>query len=67
MNTDRTVRLYFSTKDELEPRGTFNGNLIKSAESCRYLRIHLDSKLSFEARLNEVLEKMADAIAHYVW
>ena len=27
--------------------------------SCRYLRIHLDSKLTFEAHLNVVLKKMA--------
>ena len=47
---------FFSTSDELEPKITFNGNLIKSAESCRYLGIHLDSKLIFEAHLKVVLK-----------
>ena len=49
--------LYFSTQDELEPKVDFNGNLIKSAESCRYLGIHLDSKLTFEKHLNVVFKK----------
>ena len=62
MNADKTELLYFSTREELESKVTFNGNLIKSAESCRYLGIHLDSKLTFEAHLNVVLTKMAAAI-----
>ena len=62
LNADKTELLYFSTRDELEPKITFNGNLIKSAESCRYLGIHLDSNLTFEAHLNVVLKKIADAI-----
>ena len=62
LNADKTKPLYFSTRDELEPKVTFNGNLIKSAVSCRYLGIHLDSKLTFEAHLNVVLKKMAAAI-----
>ena len=44
LNADKTELLYFSTKEELEPKVTSNGNLIKSAESC-YLGKHLDSKL----------------------
>ena len=58
---DTTELLYFSTRDELEPKVTFNRNLIKSAESCRYLGIRLDSKLTFEAQRN-VVKKMAAAI-----
>ena len=58
MNADKTELLYFSTRDELEPKVTFNGNFIK----CRYLGIHIDSKLTFEAHLNVVLKKMAAAI-----
>ena len=54
LNADKTELLYFSTRDELEPKNTFNGILIKSAESWRYLGIHLDSKLIFEAHLNVV-------------
>ena len=54
---DKTELLYFSTRDELEPKVTFNGNLMKSAESCRYLGIHLDSILTFGAHLNVVLKK----------
>ena len=61
-HADKTELLCFSTRDELEPKVTFNGNLLKSAESCRYLGIHLDSKLTFEAHLNVVLKKMAAAI-----
>ena len=57
LNADKTELLYFSTRDELEPKVTFNRNLIKSAESCRYLAIHLDSKLTFEAHLNVVFFK----------
>ena len=59
---DKTELQYFSTRDELEPKVTFNGNLIKSAESCRYLGKHLDSKLTFEAHINVVLKIMAAAI-----
>ena len=55
LNADKTELLYFSARDELEPKVTFNGNLIKPAESC-YLEIHLDSKLTFEAHLNVVLK-----------
>ena len=62
LNADKTELLYFSTRDELEPKVTFNGNLIKSAESCRYLGIHLDSKMTFEAHLIVILKKMAAAI-----
>ena len=51
LNTKKTELLHFSTRDELELKATFNGNLIKSAESCRYLGIILDSKLTFEAHL----------------
>ena len=51
MNADKIELLYFFTRDELEPKNTFNGNLIKSAESCPYPGIHLDSKLTFEAHL----------------
>ena len=54
LNADKTELLYFSTRDELEPKVTFNGNLIKSAESCHYLGIQLDSKLTFEAHINVV-------------
>ena len=54
LNADETEPLYFSTRDELEPNVTFSGNLMKFAESCRYLGIHLDSKLTFEAHLNVV-------------
>ena len=62
LKADKTELLYFSTREEFEPKVTFNRNLIKSAESCRYLGIHLDSKLTFEAHLNVVLKKMAAAI-----
>ena len=51
LNADKTELLFFSTRDELEPKVTFNGNLINSAECCRYLGIRLDSKLTFEAHL----------------
>ena len=62
LKADKTELLYFSTREELEPKVTFNGNLIKSAESCRFIGIHLVSKLTFEVLLNEVLKKMAAAI-----
>ena len=62
LNADKTELLYFSTRDELEPKVTFNGNLIKSAENSRYLGIHLDSKLTFEAHLNVVLKKMRNIL-----
>ena len=62
LNADKTELLYFSTRDELEPKVTFNGILIKSAESCRYLAIHHDSKLTFEAHLIVAFKKMAAAI-----
>ena len=62
LNADKTELLCFSTRDKLEPKITFNGNLIKPAESCRYLGKQLDSKLTFEAHLNVVLKKMAAAI-----
>ena len=62
LNADKTELHYFSTRDELEPKVAFNGNLIKSAESCRYLAIHIDSKLTFEAHLKVVLKIMAAAI-----
>ena len=58
LNADKTEPLYFSTRDELEPKVTFKG---KSTESCRYLGLHLDAKLTFEAHLNVVLKKMAAA------
>ena len=32
LNADKTELLYFSTREELESKVTFNGNLIKSAE-----------------------------------
>ena len=44
LNADKTEQFYFSTKDELEPKVTLNGNLVKFAESCRYLGFNLDSK-----------------------
>ena len=62
LNVDKTELLYFSTREELEPKVNFNGKLIKSAESCRYLGIYLDSKLTFEANLNVDLKKTAAAI-----
>ena len=37
LNADKTELRYFSTRDELEPKVTFDGILIKFAESCRYL------------------------------
>ena len=67
LNADKTELLYFSTRDQLDSKVTFNGNLIKSAESCRYLGIHLDLKLTFEARLNVVLKKWRPPFAHYIW
>ena len=66
LNADKTELLYFSTRDELEPKVTFNINLIKSAESCRYLGTNLDSKLTFEAHLNVVLKKWRPPFAHYI-
>ena len=66
LNAHKTVVTYFSTRDELEPKISFNGNLIKSAESCRYLGIHLDSKLTFEAHLNVVLKKWRPPVTHYI-
>ena len=66
LNADKTELVYFSTRDELEPKVTLNGNLIKSADSCRYLGIHLDSKLTFEAHLNVVLKKWRPPFAHYI-
>ena len=67
LKADKT-ELYFSTRDELEQKVTFNGNLIKSADadSCRHLGIHLDSKLTFEAHLNVVLKKWRPPFAHYI-
>ena len=47
LNADKIELLYFSTRHELEPKVTFNGNLIKSAESCRYSGFHLDAKFDF--------------------
>ena len=66
LNADKIGLLYFSTRDELEPKVTFNGNLLKSAESCRYLGIHLVSKLFSEAHLNVVLKKRWPLFAHYL-
>ena len=66
LNADKTELIYFSTSDELEPKVTFNGNLIKTTESCRYLGIHLDSKLTFEAHLNVVIKKWRPPFAHYI-
>ena len=66
LNADKTELVYFSSRDELEPKVTFNGNLIKSAESCRYLGIHLDSKLTFEAQLNVVLKKWRPPFGPYI-
>ena len=43
LNADKTELLYFSTRDEIEQL-TFNGNLIKSAKTCRYLGKNPDSK-----------------------
>ena len=62
LNADKTELLYFPTREELEPKVTFNGNLIKSVDICCYLGTQLDSKLTFEAHLNVVLKKMAAAI-----
>ena len=56
LKADKTELLYFSTRDELEPKITFNGNFKNSAEGCRYLGTHLDSKLTFGASLNVVIE-----------
>ena len=66
LNADKTELLYFSTSDELEPKLNFNGNFIKSAECCRYLGKHLDSKLSFKAHLKVVLKKWRPPVAHYI-
>ena len=62
LNADKTELLDFSTREELGPKVTFNGNLIKSAESCRYLGKYLDSILTLEAHLNVVFYKVAAAI-----
>ena len=62
MKVDRTELFYFSIRDELKAKVTFNGNFIKSAESCRYLGIHLNLKMAFEAHLNVVLKNLAAAI-----
>ena len=48
LNFDKTKLLYVTTRDDLEPNVTFNGNLIKSAQSCRYIGIHLCSKLTLK-------------------
>ena len=62
LNADKTELHYFSLRDELEPKVNLNGNLITSAESCRCLRILLDSKLTIEAHLNVFLKQMAAAV-----
>ena len=66
MNADETELLYFSTRDKLEPKVTFNGNFKKSTESCRYLGTHLDSKMTFEAHINVVLKKWRPPFAHHI-
>ena len=47
LNADKTELQYFSTRVELETKVTFNGNLRKCAEDCRYLGIHLELKIDF--------------------
>ena len=51
--------IFFSTMDELKPKATFNGNLIKFAESCCCIGIHLDSKAAARAQyvLSFVIER----------
>ena len=68
LNADKTELLYFSSRDELESKVTFNGKLIKFAESCRHLGIHLDKKLTFEEHLTIFfLKKWRPSFAHYIW
>ena len=62
LNADKNRFPRFPTRNKLEPKVSFNGNVMKSAESCRYLEIHFDRKLSFEVHLNIVLTEMAAAI-----
>ena len=62
LNAEKTALLYFSARDEVEPKITFKKKIMKSAESCRCLRILLDSKMSFDAHLNFVLRKRTAAI-----
>ena len=62
LNAHKTEVFYFSTRDDFKSKNTINGTLIKSAESSRYLGIHLVSMLTFEAHLNFVFKKMAAAI-----
>ena len=62
LNADKTEMLFFTNHTNSHPEFSFKREVIKSAHACRYLRVQIDSNLTFEIQLKSVLSKMANAI-----
>ena len=59
INEDKTVQVIFTTKSKYDPQPLFvNGQQIEIAQSAKYLRIHLDSKLNWKIIFPPKLNKL---------
>ena len=54
--------LFFTNQTNSDPEFTFKGEVVKPAQSCRYLGVQIDPNLTSENHLNSVLSKMSNAI-----
>ena len=54
---------FFTNHTNSDAEFSFEGEVIKPADACRYLGVQIDSNLTFENHLNSILsKKMANAI-----
>ena len=53
--------LLFTNQTDSDPEFSFKGEVIKPAHVCIYLRVQIDSNLTFKNQPNSVLGKMANA------
>ena len=62
LNADKTETYFFTNHTNSDPEFSFRGEIIQTAYACCYLRVQMDSNLTFENHMNSVLSKMANAI-----
>ena len=62
LNSHKTEMLFFTNHTYSDPEFSSKGEVIKPPHACRYLRVQIDSNLTFENHLNSVLSNMANAI-----
>ena len=71
LNLEKTIQLNIKT-DNLNPRFDLNNKFVKVDNTCKYLGVRLDSKLTFKTHISHVIKKLSkqcgiiSKIRHYV-